>query len=181
MEDIINKLPSSIIFFTIAIIILLIASVQKNNNFFNITYVIKKHFEIFGGNILAITTFFIVPLLLAIGIAKEKVVSKDILSIVSLIITIFLSFFFALIGVLTSNNNSSNDSKKIVINETFNTVVFECTLSIILLLCIFVTIFLDTYKLNVFTFFMSLLIYYLFFIITINIFIIIKRISKIFK
>ena len=179
MKYIMNILLSSKIFSILAIVILLIAALQKNNNFFNIRDILKKHFDIFGDNILAIITFFVVPLLLAIGIAKEKIVTKEILDIVSLIITIFLSFFFALMGVLTANDKE--EKKKTVVNETFNTVVFECTLSIILLLIIFIMIFCGSYEWNIYTFMMSLIIYYLFFTITINIFIIIKRISRIFR
>ena len=179
LQEIIFSKHGAFIFIALSFLFLLFAFFQKNNNFFDVKKIIKGHIKIFNGAIFPMVTFFLVPALLSFGITLIKVVSSDILNCISLIVTIFLSFLFAVMGIIVSAKNNSSDEKKKLIDETVNTILFESVDSICLLVFVFTVIFVDSYENNVYMFLASFFIYYLFFVLILNSLIVIKRVSKI--
>ena len=186
LEKIINAIPSSWIFFIIAAIFLFIGITSKNNNFFDVRKIFKQHFEVLNGNKFQIILFYITPLLLAMGIVKLKVIDKDIINNMNIVISIFISMFFAMLSILCSfqlNESHEESTKKLynqLLKETFNSILFESCLCIILLSLTIVELFIDSFALNWHIFIASTIIYYLLLVIVFNIFIILKRIKKLF-
>jgi len=91
--------------------------------------------------------------------------------------------FFAMISILystSSKENVTDEKRKKLLHETINTILFECVLSIILLVISFIVLFIDDYNLSWPIVIVSLIIYYLLFVIILNVFIVIKRIKKLF-
>jgi len=169
--------------FGISIIILLFCFTRKNNNFFDIRSIFKHHFSIFNRNLFQLFVFYFIPLLLAFGTLGIKTIDKYIINNVNIVLAIFISMFFAMISILystSSKENVTDEKRKKLLHETINTILFECVLSIILLVISFIVLFIDDYNLSWPIVIVSLIIYYLLFVIILNVFIVIKRIKKLF-
>ena len=109
-------------------------------------------------------------------------VTKEILEEVNLIITILTSMFFAIIGVLGSVNvNKKNNKYKKIVEETFNSTLFEIICCIAILLISFILIFINNYQETTCLKIFSIIIYYLFIIVVFNIMLILKRIKMIIE
>ena len=183
LHNFINYMPSSWIMFGISIMILLFCFTRRNNNFFDIRSIFRHHFSIFNGNKFQLFVFYFVPLMLAFGTLEIKTIDKDVISNINIVLAIFISMFFAMISILYNvplKKDVNDDRNKKLLNETINTILFGCVLSIILLIVSFIVLFADNYSLSWAIFIVSLLIYYLLFVIVLNIFIIIKRVKKLF-
>lgn len=166
----------------IGLVILFLSFTPKINNFFDIRLVLHNHFKIFQNSYLQLISVYIVPIFFAIWITLRQYVTKDILDEINLVITILTSMFFAFIGIIGSLNMDKKDENyKRVVKETFNSTLFEIICCLILLLISFLIIFVNDYDNVCFMKVTSILIYYLFIIVILNIFLILKRIQAIFK
>lgn len=166
----------------IGIASLILSLVPKINNFFDIRAILYNHFKIFNGNYLQLLSIYIAPILFSIWIVIRQSVTKDILEEVNLIITILTSMFFAIIGILGSIDiKRKNQKYKKIVEETFNSTLFEIICCLIILLISFIIIFINNYSDTLCLKIFSILIYYFFIIIILNVFLILKRIKMIFK
>lgn len=161
---------------------------------FNITYIncfdiIKKHLQCFKKqngkvSIMAMFLYFILPLLIAGGVVKIKVINDAAINIITVMVSILTAMFFTLLTLILdmrekvrSNNHYSASDAAIsvkVLKETYYSIMFEILISIVILILCFVQIFAE--KVDAFG---SFAIYYLTFVMLINLFMVLKRIFKV--
>ncbi len=170
------------ILFLVSILILILNFFSRNNNFFDVRGVFKQHFAIFLGAPFQIVVFFITPLLISIGIVLIKTIDKDIINNINIVLSIFISMFFAMLSILTGiekkagNNSEYND----LLKETFNTIIFENILCLVILVISFVQLFINDYTVSLYLKIASFIIYYLIIVVVLNIFVVIKRVKVLF-
>lgn len=105
------------------------------------------HFKAFSACPLQCAVIFGVPLLITIAALNKQVLSTDIVDTLNIVLSILISMFFAMLSILSTLNPRSireeqkNDSLAIskaeeynlLLKETFNAVMFECILCILVL------------------------------------------------
>lgn len=124
------------------------------------------------------------PLFIAIYIAKNKIVTADILNILTIIISILTAMLFTLLTVIidmknkikVDNKYSGVEAQNIIqaLKETYYTIMFEIFISILLLILCLINVFTSEY-----TFLQSILIYYFSLLMIMNLLMILKRISAV--
>ena len=98
--------------------------------------------------------FYFVPLILAVAIVKLKLIDKDIINNINIVISIFISMFFAMLSILCSFQIKKKDAESIdntyhkLLKETFNSILFESCLCILLLSLTIIELFIDSFALN---------------------------------
>lgn len=194
MNSIIEKVSISGILICIGIILTVIALLQKNSNFLDVRSIISTHLRVFSGSPLQFAVIFGVPLLLTIAALNEQILSKDIVDTLNIVLSILISMFFAMLSILSAlnfkavNKNEKDDllvtSKieryNLLLKETFNVVMFECILCILVLAVSFTLLFINDFSVSWQLTFVSGIIYYLSLMIIFNIFVIIKRLKVLF-
>lgn len=170
-------------------IILLISKFIFKIDYMNCTKIIDNHIGVFNnknGKLLLVPffTYNILPLLIALGINRIKVIDSDMINIITVIISILTSMLFTLLVMLIDMKEkvSIKESKdanqlnimKMTIKETYYTVMFEILISISVLLLSFFYMF--TQKISCV---ISMIIYYLVFLLVFNLFIVLKRVFNI--
>lgn len=179
LKKTIEFLVSSHFLLSISCIILILNFIRRNNNFFDIRRVFKDQLDVFDGAKDQIFVFFGVPILLAFGVANYKLIDKDIIDNVVVVLSIILSMLFAILSILTSFTKDEAIFK-VVLKETFNSVIFVAILCIMALMISVSVLFVKCIKLVLVNYIVSTVVYCLFFTIMLNIFIIIKRMKSLF-
>lgn len=181
------KNPYTLIF--ICVIGLLISKFIFKVEYMNCVKIIDNHISVFNnknGKLLLVPffTYNILPFLMALGVNRIKVIDSDMINIITVIISILTSMLFTLLVMLIEmkdkidikkmqNANQINIMKR-AIKETYYTVMFEILISISVLLLSFIYLF--TQKISCIV---STIIYYLVFLLVLNLFIVLKRIFNI--
>ena len=89
-------------------------------------------------DVYAFINIYIIPLILSILIAIEKILSKSFYDNMIIILAILVSVFLTLISILTSKSyKEKNEKQKKIINYTFNNVYFLTIISILLIILCF--------------------------------------------
>lgn len=120
-------------------------------DYINVSQIIKKQIMSIlnkkenrrKSDVYAFINIYIIPLILSILIAIEKILSKSFYDNIIIILAILVSVFLTLINILTSKSyKEKNKKQKKIINYTFNNVYFLTIISILLIiLCFFKTSF----------------------------------------
>ncbi len=120
-------------------------------DYINVSQIIKKQIMSIlnkkenrrKSDVYAFINIYIIPLILSILIAIEKILSKSFYDNIIIILAILVSVFLTLINILTSKSyKEKNEKQKKIINYTFNNVYFLTIISILLIiLCFFKTSF----------------------------------------
>lgn len=120
-------------------------------DYINVSQIIKKQIMSIlnkkenrrKSDVYAFINIYILPLILSILIAIEKILSKSFYDNIIIILAILVSVFLTLINILTSKSyKEKNEKQKKIINYTFNNVYFLTIISILLIiLCFFKTSF----------------------------------------
>lgn len=120
-------------------------------DYINVSQIIKKQIMSIlnkkenrrKSDLYAFINIYIIPLILSILIAIEKILSKSFYDNIIIILAILVSVFLTLISILTSKSyKEKNEKQKMIINYTFNNVYFLTIISILLIiLCFFKTSF----------------------------------------
>lgn len=139
---------NKIIILLIAIYILSYCFLFKQD-YINVSQIIKKQIMSIlnkkenrrKSDVYAFINIYIIPLILSILIAIEKILSKSFYDNIIIILAILVSVFLTLISILTSKSyKEKNEKQKKIINYTFNNVYFLTIISILLIiLCFFKT------------------------------------------
>ena len=118
-------------------------------DYINVSQIIKKQIMSIlnkkenrrKSDVYAFINIYIIPLILSILIAIEKILSKSFYDNIIIILAILVSVFLTLISILTSKSyKEKNEKQKKIINYTFNNVYFLTIISILLIiLCFFKT------------------------------------------
>lgn len=194
MNLIIEKLSISTILVCVSAILMMIAFLQKNSNFLDVRSIISTHFKVFSGSPLQCAVIFGVPLLITIAALNKQALSKDIVDTLNIVLSILISMFFAMLSILsTLNHKAVNEKEKndvmaiskveeynLLLKETFNAVMFECILCILVLAVSFTLLFVNDFSASWQLTLVSGVVYYLALVIVFNIFVIIKRIKVLF-
>lgn len=180
ISKIFDFICSPIFLLTTAAMILILNFTRKNNNFFDVRKVFENHFSIFRDAKGQFFVFYGTPLLLAFGIANYKLMDIKIIDNIVIVLSIIISMLFAVMSVLTSFKGK-DEHYTVVLKETFNAVIFEAILCILSLLLSFSVLFVGEIETVWINYIFSLVIYYLIFTIVLNIFLVIKRIKKLFE
>ena len=194
MNLIIEKLSISTILVCVSAILMMIAFLQKNSNFLDVRSIISTHFKVFSGSPLQCAVIFGVPLLITIAALNKQALSKDIVDTLNIVLSILISMFFAMLSILSALNlKAVNEKEKndviaiskveeynLLLKETFNAVMFECILCILVLAISFTLLFVNDFSTSWQLTLVSGLVYYLALVIVFNIFVIIKRIKVLF-
>lgn len=171
--------------------ILIVALVQKNSNYMSVSSVIKKQVALFSKAPIQLCAIFIVPGLLAIAAVLSNAVSDMLMENLLVAVSIFFSVFFAVLSILCSmiteeaesqptDQTKETDSTRSLIKETFICAMFESVVSVAVL------IFLICYQMLSFStpwwkaIFQMVILYLVFLVIT-NMFVILKRLEKLFS
>lgn len=179
------------ILIALSIGILIVALVQKNSNYMSVGTVIKKHIKLFSHAPIQICAIFFVPGLLAIAAVLSNAVSDALMENLLVAVSIFFSVFFAVMSILCSmttegaetqptDQTKETDSARSLIRETFICAMFESVVSVAVL------IFLICYQLLSLSnrwgkaIFQTVILYLVFLVIT-NMFVILKRLEKLFS
>lgn len=183
-----------IILFVISVSLIIIALIQKNSNFMDVRSIIKKHLSVFKGSPLQFFVLFIVPFLLAIASVEIKTVNESIINNLNVVLAILFSMFFAMLSILSSfpskltteieeqTGEKRTDTLYVkILGESFNSVLFECILCILTLVCSCSVLFFGYYEQGIILTVISVILYYLFFVMVLNSFVIIKRIMALFN
>ena len=159
------------------------------------TVILCRLHRIFCGLPLQKIVIFIVPFLLSISAISTQLLTKDIVNNLNIVLSILISMFFAILSILSSFTYKSTDPKTVtdvslrkeaekynkLLKQTFNAVIFESVLSIVVLILSFAQLFSndfsETWKLKV----ISLIVYYLALVIVFNILVVIKRMKSLFE
>ena len=178
----------------ISIILIILALFQKNSNFLDVRSVFTAHFKVFIGSPLQCIVIFGVPVLLTIVAVDKQNLNKEIVDTLNIVLSILVSMFFAMLSILSALPQKSigEDQKKSVVEqnrikeynllliETFNSVMFECILCILVLATSVILLFINDFSASWQLAAISGVVYYLSLIIVLNIFVIIKRIKVLF-
>lgn len=179
--------PSGILIF--AFVLLLIGRYIFNLKYINCFDIIKKHIQCFrkkNGNIskMAILLYFGTPLLLAVAVEQIRVIDDSAINIITVIVSILTSMFFTLLTLILDmrekvKNSTKYDASKAAISskilkETYYSIMFEILVSIVILILCFIELFSKTFSILE-----SFVIYYLTFVMLVNLFMILKRIFRV--
>lgn len=190
----------SIILFCFSGIFLLLYSIRKNNNFINVRKTLANHVAIFKNNKWLkgqLLFFFGLPCTLAIATTIIKPIDDSFLNLILLIITIFISMFFAMLSIIISFKDRENQTKneklkdskeqvqnKKLIKQTCDSLIFENFICVIIILISLiynlfpkaVFNFLPDYCIGYLISIANFIIYYLLYCLLLNLFIVLKRI-----
>lgn len=180
--NLLNIICSPTFLFSLSFVILIISLFRKNNNFFDIRGIFLRHFKIFSNAKLWIFIFFGIPFLLSIAILQIKLIDKDIINNINIVLSIFISMFFAILGIIVSfqKKKSAVDPFNILLEETFSTILFEIIVCIFILILSFIHLFLNNFTPSASLTFNSFIIYYLLLVVLLNILILLKRIHTLY-
>lgn len=167
-------------FILIAIVIFLPNIFKKNNNFLDIRNIFYEQFSLFKNTPFQYLVYYGCPILLAIGITRKKLIEKDLISNINIIISIFLSIQFAMLSIINSFSKKNDANYLRLLDETYNSILFEIIECVVILLISFTMLFVDDFTHNKYLFFLSWLLYTLIFIVILQLLIIIKRMKALF-
>ena len=180
MPVVLSKISIPMVLFTLGAVLIIISLLQKNNNFLDMRQIVIQHFKVFKGSPFQCFIIFGVPAMFAVATAMCQLVNEDIINNLNIVLSILISMFFAMLSILCSWGRKNDDKYNQLRKETFNAIVFESILCIVLLLISFILLFLNNYMPNLLLKSISIVIYYLSFVVALNIFVIIKRLKVLF-
>lgn len=169
----------------ISIIIIGIFMLIDSKGYFDIRKIVGQYMDIFNRSKFKIIFIYIILLILSIGIGIIEVINDDLIDTITLIISILCGTFLAIIPIVMDLQSKGITSLKRDIyisacSETNSVLMFELLISIVELFFCFVYMFLypkiniDDNVYEVTMRFFSSVIYYLVFIILLNILFVLK-------
>lgn len=171
--------------------ILLIGKVMFHQDYLNCFGIIKGHIECFRGSNgklsrMSLVLYFFVPFLISISLIQVRCLDDGVVNLVTVIVSILTSMFFTLLTLIldmrkrikvdTKYNAGDAYLSTKLLKETYYSIMFEIFISVLILIMCFVELFEKRYSL-----FSSLIIYYLVFVMLMNLFMILKRIYNVIK
>ena len=172
----------------VGVLLIFLISAGKNNSFINITSIFSGYFTAFEGNRIRLAIFYISPIIISFGIANYRMISKEILDNINIVITIFLSIFFVMIDLIENKtigqtkeyNDVTNHCKQDIEKtkkETIDIILVDSIYSVLYFFISFSIQFIGTNnkELNVLLYIISIIIYSIVLIVVIHLLVILKR------
>lgn len=166
-----------------ACVLLTISLFKKNDSFFNLREIFKQHFLLFRDARLQYLTFYVYPMILAVGISCFYIADATFYENLNVIVSILISMLLAIYSILAGKDIEKYDENrkvkiKTVIKETNNAITFSVVISIFLMFLSLVMVALGDIQYNILAMVFSILVYYLFIVLLLNILLIVKRLGK---
>lgn len=168
---------------TLALLIIIFGLCKKNDNYSDIRPILSEHRKLLQKNWLQCILFYGAPILLSLGTTMESYVTAEVLDNLNIIVSLLLSMLFAMLGLTVSfkqNGNKQDEKYQTLINQTFNTVLYECIICIEILLLSLLVTFSGFEKSPLTLHIFSIIIYFLAYSLLLQVFIILKRIRALF-
>ena len=178
-----------ILIWGLLVILLLVGHFIFKFSFCSIKDIVLNHIACFRNRkgkllIVPVIYYFGVPALLAIGAVLFKNVNKDIINVITIIVSIITAMLFTLLSTIIEMKAKINQnpsyysmeaiSSKRALIETYHTVMFEILVSVLILILCLLNIVINKYGII-----QSFCIYFLTFVLFLNLLIILKRIYKV--
>lgn len=154
---------------------------KKYNNFSNIFDVTKTHFWMFNKAKGQLFIYYGVPLLIAGALIQIKIMDNSIIENINLVISILISMFFAMLGIIGAYDIKENEQYNDILKQTQATISFQIIVCIITLSINFLYCFLPSDNYFILRHLLTFFIYYFIFTIILNIFIVVKRLYVLFE
>ncbi len=181
---------ATVVVLSVCLVIIVLALFQKNSNFLDIRGVFKEHLLVLTKSPLQFCAIIIVPMIISIIGAIYHPLSEGIVDNLNIVLSILISMFFAVLSILVSLTRKKGEKGKpltpeernynTLLDQTFNAVIFESALCILLLVISFMQLFFNYFGPGVLVTIVSVVVYYLAIVIVLNIFVVIKRIRALF-
>lgn len=186
----------SIILVAISAFFLILALTRSNSNYMNVGAAITKHYKMIKTVPIQFLAIFVSPAFLSAASVLNGRIDDDLIDTLVVVVSIFFSIFFAIMSILcsmikkhtsnTENNTSTQRQDKLdenynlLLNETFDCVMFESIISVFLLILL---ICLQLFPISCVPVELSLhgVVLYLVFLVIANLFVIIKRLEKLYN
>lgn len=162
-------------FIIIPLLIMIIGSLKKYNNYFDVRRILKTQYSMLRNSKGTLITIYILPIIIAIGIIRTKTISVEIINSVNVVLSILITMFFSIMSIIINFNNTKSENYKKTLKETNNTIMFEILVSVFLLICTFLYMFIQNIENQIILYIFSFAVYYLSIVVLVNIFIIMKR------
>ena len=180
----VNKLFEFIIspigLIVIPLIIMIASAFRKYNNYLDVRKIITEQYKMLKGHKSTLIIIYILPILIAVGITRIKKIDIQIIDNVNVVLSILIAMFFSILSIIINFKDGKSENYKRTLKETNNTIMFEIILSVFLLICTFIYMFIEKIENDIILFAASLIIYYLSIVVLINIFVVMKRIYILF-
>lgn len=134
----------------------------------------------------SVFVYFIVPLIISVALGITRAIDNDAINTLTVIVSILTAMFFTLLTLVIDMRTKVKDNKsynasdanvmKNVLKETYYSLMFEITISILLLIACFINLFAKSFSI-----FMSVLIYYMTLVMLFNLFTILRRVFKVIE
>ncbi len=178
-QKVVEFLLSSTVLFIASGIILLVAFSRKNNNFLDVRDIVAEQFKMLANSKWQFIVFYVTPLLLALAVRNYALVDATIVGNIVVVLSLLISMLFGCLSVLSAFPKKDEKYTK-VLRQTVNTIAFECVFCILALLLSFVVLFIGELESNMISQIISVLVYYFIFAVFLNLFIVIKRLKRLF-
>ncbi len=157
--------------------------------YLNCFEIIRKHIECFRKNngkisLLSIFMYFIIPCFIAIALVRIRNIDDSVINLLTVIVSILTSMFFTLLTLIldmrekvrgNSSYNAGDAALSLkLLKETYYSIMFEILVSVVILLTCFTELFSKQFH-----WIWGFIIYYLSFVLLLNLFMILKRIYKV--
>ena len=172
-----------------SLMLMMVCLLRKNESFFNLRDIITKQLRLFQNCKSQYIIFYIFPLGFAVGLAMLYEAGDTFYSQLSVVVSILLSMLLTILSILTGKDYDSINSKDckdrigVVIGETFTAIMFDSLLCISLLLYSLIMVVVDgiSFDVKVLKCVFAGIAYYLFIVILLTLFLIVKRMCKIIE
>lgn len=175
LDNVWKFISSPMGFIIIPLLIMIISSLKKYNNYLDVRKIIREQYNIFKNNKSALVIIYFLPIIISIGIARVKTIDVEIINNVNVVLSILVAMFFSIMSIIINFKNEKSENYKKTLEETNNTIMFEILLSVFLLICTFIYMFIEEIENEKILLTISFIIYYLSIIVLINVFILMKR------
>jgi len=175
----------------VCLIVLLICKFIFKIKYMNCFDIIKKHINVFrnsDGKLLIVPffTYNAIPIIIAFSVNRISIINDNIINSITIILSILTAMLFTILVMVidlknkVENNsdimNSKLNAMKVLIRETYYTVMFEILICVTMLILSFIYLFTNSINKSV-----SFIMYSLVFLLIFNLFIVLKRIFKIIE
>ena len=175
IDNVLKFIISPMGFIVIPLLIMIISAFKRYNNYLDVRKIVKEQYDMLKNNRIVLIIIYVLPIIVAIGIARIKTIDVGIINNVNVVLSILIAMFFSIMSIIINFENEKSENYKKTLRETNNTIMFEILLSVFLLICTFIYMFIEKIENDIILFAISLIIYYLSIVVIMNIFILMKR------
>lgn len=188
------RIIAGVILSVASLIIMWVLLLKKNEPFFNLREIMKNHLKLFSNCKSQYFVFYILPLLLSIGLALLFSVNISFYTHMGVVLSIILSMMMALLSILSNyspkeiKNSEQSDRAIEAVKQTINATLFSCFIGVALLLLGFIAIAGSGMEIKWIPFdliickrILSIITYYFLFVELLNLLLIIKNMHRIIE